>query len=69
MNVEISKQGFNIALLPFSFNSNNFDLYASFHIQSECGKMWTRITPNADTFFAGKEFFKNTKNEQDPLKN
>ena len=29
--------------------------------------MWTRITPNADTFFAGKEFFKNTKNEQDPF--
>ena len=24
----------------------------SFHIQSECGKIWTRITPNADTFHA-----------------
>ena len=22
------------------------------HIQSECGKMWTRITPNTDTFNA-----------------
>ena len=24
-------------------------------------KMWTRITPNTDTFFAGKEFFKRQK--------
>ena len=35
----------------------------SLHIQSECGKMRTRITPNTDTFYA-----ENTKkNENDNL--
>ena len=24
----------------------------SLRIQSECGKMWTRINPNTDTFYA-----------------
>ena len=24
----------------------------SLRVQSECGKMWTRITPNTDTFYA-----------------
>ena len=32
--------------LAFELNSPNF----SHH--SECGKMWTRITPNTDTFHA-----------------
>ena len=26
--------------------------WISLRIQSECGKMWTRITPNTDTFYA-----------------
>ena len=26
----------------------------SLRIQSECGKIWTRITPNTDTFYAAK---------------
>ena len=28
-------------------------------IQSECGKMWTRITPNTDTFHVVIVLFKN----------
>ena len=26
--------------------------FPTFGIQSECGKMWTRITPNTNTFYA-----------------
>ena len=31
----------------------NMEKYGvSLHIQSECGKIWNRITPNTDTFHA-----------------
>ena len=37
----------------FSAFGLNTDRYGvSLRIQSECGKMWTRITPNMDTFHA-----------------
>ena len=26
--------------------------FVSLRIESKCGKMWTRITPNTDTFYA-----------------
>ena len=37
-------------------NFENFETFyhyrVSLRIQSECGRMWTRITPNTDTFQA-----------------
>ena len=32
----------------FGLNAKRYE--ASLHIQSKCGKMWTRITPNTDFF-------------------
>ena len=34
----------------FGLNTEGYSV--SLRIQSECGKMWTRITPNAYTFYA-----------------
>ena len=34
----------------FGLNTGRYSV--SLRIQSECGKMWTRITPNAYTFYA-----------------
>ena len=34
----------------FGLNTERYSL--SLRIQSECGKMWARITPNTDTFYA-----------------
>ena len=34
----------------FGLNTERYS--ASLRIQSECGKIWTRITPNTDTFYA-----------------
>ena len=34
----------------FGLNAERYEV--SLHIQSECGKMWTRVTPNMDTFYA-----------------
>ena len=34
----------------FGLNTDRYG--ASLHIQSECGKVRTRITPNTDTFYA-----------------
>ena len=34
----------------FGLNTEKYGV--SFRIQSKCGKMWTRITPNSDTFYA-----------------
>ena len=34
----------------FGLNTERYGV--SHRIQSECGKMWTRITPNTDTFYA-----------------
>ena len=36
--------------LLFGLNTERYELY--FHIQSECGKIRTRITPKTDTFHA-----------------
>ena len=37
----------------FEMNRERYEVYGvSLRIQSECGKMWTRITPNKDTFGA-----------------
>ena len=33
-----------------SYSGPYFSAFVSLFIQSECGKMWTRITPNTDTF-------------------
>ena len=35
-----------------SFGLNTERYSVSLRIQSECGKIWTRITPNTDTFYA-----------------
>ena len=35
---------------PFRLNTERY--FVSLRIQSEWGKMWTRITPNTDTFHA-----------------
>ena len=40
----------------FGLNTERYSL--SLCIQSECGKMQTRITPNADTFHAVRNAFK-----------
>ena len=37
----------------FELNTERYGI--SLRIQSECGKIWTRITPNTDTFHAGKD--------------
>ena len=42
----------------FGLNTERYG--ASFCIQSECGKIWTRITPNTDTFHAVTLINKNT---------
>ena len=34
----------------FGLNTERYSV--SLRTQSECGKIWTRITPNADTFYA-----------------
>ena len=34
----------------FALNTERY--FTSLRIQSECGEMWTRITPNTDTFYA-----------------
>ena len=34
----------------FGLNTERYSV--SLRIQSECGKIWTRITPNTDTFYA-----------------
>ena len=34
----------------FGLNTERYSV--SLRVQSECGKMWTRITPNTDTFHA-----------------
>ena len=37
----------------FEMNRERYKVYGvSLRVQSECGKMWTRITPNKDTFRA-----------------
>ena len=36
----------------FAFGLNTERYSVSLRIQSECGKMWTRITPNVDAFYA-----------------
>ena len=36
--------------LAFRLNVERYSI--SFHIQSKCGKMRTKITPNTDTFYA-----------------
>ena len=36
--------------LAFGVNTETYS--ASLYIQSECEKIWTRITPNTDTFYA-----------------
>ena len=36
--------------LLFGLNTERYDVY--FHIQSECGKIQTRITPNMETVHA-----------------
>ena len=33
----------------FGLNTERYGV--SFRIESECGKMWTRATPNTDTFY------------------
>ena len=35
-----------------AFGLNTERYFVSPCIQSECGKIWTRITPNTDTFYA-----------------
>ena len=35
-----------------AFGLNTERYFVSLRIQSECGKIWTRITPNTDTFHA-----------------
>ena len=37
-------------LPPFALAVERYSI--SLRIQSECGKKWTRITPNTDTFYA-----------------
>ena len=37
-------------LSGFGLNTERYSI--SPRIESECGKMWTRINPNADTFYA-----------------
>ena len=37
----------------FGLNAERYGVFV--HIQSKCGKMHTRITPNTDTFYAVKE--------------
>ena len=37
--------------LAFRLNTERYD-GVSLSIHSECGKMWTRITPNRDTFYS-----------------
>ena len=34
----------------FGLNTERYSV--SLRVQSECGKMWIRITPNTDTFYA-----------------
>ena len=43
----------------FVLNTKRYSV--SFRIQSECGKMRTRITANKDTFYAVKSFYNNKK--------
>ena len=40
----------------------------SLRIQSKCGKMRTRITPNTDTFYVVWNIAKSWKNTEDVLK-
>ena len=42
----------------FGLNSERYSV--SLHIQSECGKIWTRITPNTNTFYAVYTIFYDT---------
>ena len=44
--------------LPFGLNTERYGV--SRRIQSQCGKMWTRITPNTDTFHTVEFTNKNT---------
>ena len=37
-----------------AFKLNTERYFLSLRIQSECGKIRTRMTPNTDTFYAGK---------------
>ena len=39
-----------------AFRLNTERYYVSLRIQSECVKMWTRITSNTDTFYAVSEY-------------
>ena len=43
-----------------AFGLNTDRCGVSLHIQSECGKMWTRTTPNTDTFNAVMCYSKNS---------
>ena len=44
--------------LAFGVNMERYGAF--FHIQSECGKIRTRITPNADTFHLVEDIKKTT---------
>ena len=36
-----------------AFSRNRTEYFVSLRIQSECGKIWTRITPNTDILCSG----------------
>ena len=50
---------FGLHFPAFGLNMERYGV--SLHIQSKCGKIRTRITPNTDTFYAVEMVFKNIK--------
>ena len=54
-NCTVLSQGVNNQSYSIAAQQRTKQKYVSLHIQSECGKIWTRITPNMGTFDAVDE--------------